>query len=88
MRELISSGSFNKKLNKFLSDHKELELKTKRTFELLSKDVFYSTLKTHKLSGSLKMFYSANIDYQYRVVFGFDKKNVILFNIGSHDEVY
>ena len=88
MRALISSGSFDKKISKFLSDHRELEVKINRTLELLSKDVFYPALKTHKLSGSLKMFYSANIDYQYRIVFVFDEKNVILFNIGSHDEVY
>ena len=88
MRELISSGSFNKKLGEFLSNHPELQIKTKRTLELLAKDVFYPLLKTHKLSGTLKIFYSANINYQYRIVFLFDKESVILVNIGSHDEVY
>ncbi|MFA6273985.1 MAG: type II toxin-antitoxin system YafQ family toxin [Candidatus Paceibacterota bacterium] len=88
MRKLVSSASFNSKFRKFLKNHSDLEKKTKKAFELLSKDVFSSQLKTHKLSGGLRMFYGADINFQYRIVFGFDNENVYLINIGSHDEVY
>jgi len=88
MRNLVSVGSFDKKLSRFLFTHPDLKNKTKRTLELLSKDIFTVSLGTHKLSGNLKMFYGASINYYYRIVFIFDDKNIFLLNIGSHDEVY
>ncbi|MBI3459256.1 plasmid stabilization protein [Candidatus Azambacteria bacterium] len=88
MRHLISAGSFDKKLHRFLLNHPDLKNKTKGTLGLLSKDVFSASLETHKLSGSLKMFYGASINNSYRIVFIFDTENVFLLNIGSHDEVY
>ncbi len=88
MRELVASNYFSKKLGKFLKFHPELEKKTQKTFEILMKDVFLPVLETHKLSGKLKTLYGASINFEYRIVFDFDEKNVFLVNIGSHDEVY
>jgi len=88
MRNLISAGYFDKKLHKFLLNHPDLKNKTKGALDLLSKDVFSASLETHKLSGSLKMFYGASINRSYRIVFIFDTKNIFLFNVGSHNEVY
>lgn len=42
-------------------------------------------LKTHKLKGKLKNFYSFSVNRQYRILFEFLNKNkVLLFDIGTH----
>lgn len=88
MRNLVNAGSFDKKLRKFVLQHPELRGKIKLVLVKLSKDVYSPSLRAHKLSGNLKLFYGASIDYHYRIVFHFDNENVYLFNIGTHDEVY
>jgi addiction module RelE/StbE family toxin len=57
--------------------------------DLFSEDPFHPQLKTHKLSGKLKMLWSFSIGYDLRVVFEFVTNNkVILEDIGTHNEVY
>jgi len=44
---------------------------------------------THKLSGKLRGLWAFSCDYDCRVIFKFiNKENVLLIDIGSHDEVY
>ncbi|RUT05845.1 hypothetical protein DSM107010_54330 [Chroococcidiopsis cubana SAG 39.79] len=52
-------------------------------------DPFAPSLKTHKLSGKLKEFWSFSVDYNERVLFYFIEEGKAMFvDIGSHDEVY
>ena len=52
-------------------------------------ELFYSRLETHKLSGDKKDLWSFAIQYDMRMIFGFESENTaIIVNIGSHDEVY
>ena len=56
---------------------------------LFLQDPYHPQLRTHKLKGFLKDFYSFSIDYDLRVIFYFASENEVIFeNIGSHDEVY
>ena len=49
-------------------------------------DPFDSQLKTHKLKGRLKHYWSYSVDYQYRVMFRFiDNTTVLYLDIGKHD---
>ncbi len=46
---------------------------------------FDKTLKTHKLKGNLKDFWSFSVNYSFRIVFEFVKKDeVIFYDIGDH----
>ena len=46
-------------------------------------------LRTHKLTGQLNELWSFSIEYDLRVIFYFINDNeVILEDIGNHDEVY
>ncbi len=56
---------------------------------LFLQDPYHPQLRTHKLRGVLKDFYSFSIDYDLRVIFYFASDNEVIFeNIGTHDEVY
>ncbi len=45
---------------------------------------FDQRLKTHKLHGKIKNLWSFSINAKYRVVFEFDKSDVILLDVGNH----
>lgn len=48
-------------------------------------DPFSATLRTHKLKGKLKDFWSFSVNHSYRIVFQFVKKDEVVFHdIGDH----
>ena len=50
---------------------------------------FFPQLRTHKLSGKLAEQWAFSIDDDFRIVFEFvGKDQVLLIDVGSHDEVY
>jgi mRNA-degrading endonuclease YafQ of YafQ-DinJ toxin-antitoxin module len=56
---------------------------------LFSKNPFHPILRTHKLVGKLEGLWAFSIAYDCRVVFKFMNGNdVLLIDIGSHEEVY
>jgi addiction module RelE/StbE family toxin len=80
---------FIKKVKKLMKNNPNFEIIFKKRIELLELDPFHPTLKTHKLQGKLKKYYSCSIDYYFRLIFDFlDNENIQLLDIGSHDEVY
>jgi len=61
---------------------------------LLQENPFNPKLKTHKLKGILEGTLACSIDYDYRIIFDFvknqtsDETEILLINIGTHEEVY
>ncbi len=75
--------------SKFDKEYKKLPLRIKISAEkkekIFKKDPFDPSLKTHKLTGKLKEYYSFSIDYQYRIIFEIVKKDVVWFHsVGTH----
>ena len=63
-----------------------VQKKAERKEALFQKDPFSPVLKTHKLHGKLKEFYSFSVDSKYRIVFKFiTGKKVIFLDTGDHD---
>jgi toxin HigB-1 len=57
--------------------------------ELFSRNPFHQKLRTHKLSGKLEGLWAFTVSYDCRVVFKFlNGEEVLLVDIGGHDEVY
>lgn len=75
--------------SKFAREYKKISLKTKKVAqekeEIFRKDPFDSSLKTHKLKGGLKGFWSFSINHKYRIIFEFINKKTIWFHsVGEH----
>ena len=88
--EIAFSSSFKKAFRKRVKGFPSEETFWS-TVELFINNPFDQQLKTHKLSGKLKDYWSFSIEYDLRVVFYFtgDKPQKALFiDIGTHDEVY
>ncbi|MDB4926899.1 MAG: addiction module toxin, RelE/StbE family [Mucilaginibacter sp.] len=49
------------------------------------------TLRTHKLSGKLAAYLACSCGYDCRIIFTIEKdnvENILLLDIGTHDDVY
>jgi len=78
--------------SKFAKEYKRLPLKVKSVAEkkekIFRRNPHDIILKTHKLTGKLKGYYSFSIDYQYRIIFELvEKKTVWFHSVGTH-EIY
>jgi len=74
---------------KFEKEYKKLQdrikLKAEKKEVVFRKNPFDKSLKTHKLSGKLKIFWLFSIDYKYRIIFEFIDENTVHFHlIGCH----
>lgn len=88
--KLIFTESYFKKLVKFLKAHPDMRDKYEKTLTLVSANPHHPSLRLHKLQGRLKAFYSISLDLQYRIILDFVivENEIILLDIGAHDEVY
>ncbi len=75
---------------KFGREYRKLPLTVKKVAEqkekIFRKDPFDPRLKTHKLKGPLKGFWSFSIDGKYRIIFELAVKNEVWFHsVGTHN---
>jgi len=87
---LIYPNSYIRRARKFMRKHPEIQAQYKKTLELLELDPNHPSLRLHGLEGRLKDLSSVSINISYRIVLALEirDKEIILFDIGSHDQVY
>ena len=94
MINLNWSSSYKKAFKKIIKNDPALKDKILVIMDLLQQDPFTTKLKTHKLKGILEGNWACSVDYNLRIVFDFVKRQdndeieILLMNIGTHDEVY
>jgi len=90
MYSITQTDTFEKKSIKFFKKHRDLVPKFKSVIEKLAIEPFDNSLKTHKLKGNLSDFYACSLTYQYRIILTIEirEEEIVLVNIGIHDEVY
>ena len=88
--KILQSDKYLKKAAKFFKKHPNLLNKYTKTIKQMEKDPFYPSLRLHKIKGDLSEYYSVSIDMSYRIVIDLiiTDKEIILLDIGSHDEIY
>ena len=74
---------------RFVKKFKKLPLLIRRKAvkqeKFFRKDPFNPKLKTHRLKGELKDFWSFSITYQYRIMFTFESNELAIFiDVGTH----
>ncbi len=90
MFKLSWTSTFVKTSKKFLKKHTQLKSDFKVLLTHLEKDPFQQRLKLHQLKGRHKEKFSVSLTYSYRVVLYLEivNREIILLDIGSHDDVY
>ncbi len=90
MYALVWTPGFTRAAKKFAGHHPELRAKFSSVLRDLETDPFQSHLKYHQLTGKLKGIQAVSISHSYRITLTvmITDKEIILLDIGSHDEVY
>ncbi len=87
---LIYTNSYNKKAKKFIKKHPDLLGQYKKTLKLLELNPYHPSLRLHELKGKLKGLHSVSINISYRITLELiiTDKDIILVDVGSHEQVY
>ncbi|PUA27775.1 MAG: plasmid stabilization protein [Cellvibrio sp. 79] len=90
MYRLIYPETYLKKATKFIKKHPELRNQYQKTLELLEVNPYHPSLRLHSLQGRLNGLSSVSINMGYRIVLELiiTDKDIILVDVGSHDQVY
>jgi len=80
---------FKRSYKKRVRNNSRLKKKFREKMKIFLENPFFPQLRTHKLSGKLAGQWAFSIDDDCRIVFEFvGKDQVLLIDVGSHDEVY
>ena len=87
---LVYPESYIRRAKKFFKKHPDLLHRYRKTLELLELNPHHPSLRLHGLEGRLAGLSSVSISIRYRIVVQFiiHKDEIMLVNIGAHDEVY
>ena len=89
MIKLIWDQGFKRAYKQRIKNNDEYKKKFWNALEVFVIEPFNPMLRTHKLRGKLKGLWVFSCFYDCRVIFKFIKQEeVLLIDIGSHDEVY
>ncbi len=88
--KIVYPQSYIRRARKFLKRHPGLTRQYRQTLELLEIDPHHPALRLHPLKGRLKGLHSVTINISYRITLELivGKNEVILVNVGAHEEVY
>jgi mRNA-degrading endonuclease YafQ of YafQ-DinJ toxin-antitoxin module len=87
---LVYPESYVRRARKFLRKHPEILNQYRKVLELLELNPFHPSLRLHSLKGRLRGLSSVSINISYRVVIELiiEDDEILLVNIGTHDELY
>ena len=88
--KLLYPESYIKRARKFLKRHPDLVRQYRKTLELLEINPHHPSLRLHALKGRLQGLHSVSITFGYRITMELiiKEKEIVLINIGTHEEVY
>lgn len=94
MKTITFARSFKRAYKALIRKRPELQPKVEAVLRLLAENSFAPSLQTHKLKGQLAGSWACTVEYDCRIVFDFVEnldsgdEEILLLDIGSHDEVY
>lgn len=89
MIKVFPSSRFRRAYKRRIAGKSDTESVVEEKLKDFADDPFAPHLRTHKLSGPLRGLWGFRIEYDLRIVFEFNKDgNVVLLDIGTHEDVY
>lgn len=87
---LVTTQHFERRARRFIRKHPELRPVLRDTLDDLSRDPFQPKLKLHPLGGKLSSIHAVSLTYSYRLtlLLKVTEQEIVLLDVGSHDEVY
>ena len=90
MYTITSPQQFLRQARKFFKKHPDLKARFATVVNELQQDPFQPNLALHPLSGKLSGCHAVSLTYRYHITLTIlvTDREIILLDIGSHDEVY
>ncbi len=94
MKTLVLASSFKRAFKALVRRQPELQQRIEERLSLLAVAPFDPLLRTHKLKGKLSGAWACSVEYDCRIVFSFvqnpesGEEEILLIDIGTHDQVY
>ena len=90
MYQVSTTPHFERRLTRFIRRHPRLAGRLGRVITSLEADPFQPQLELHPLRGELGGLHAVSLTQAYRIVLRLDadRHEIVLRDIGSHDEVY
>jgi mRNA-degrading endonuclease YafQ of YafQ-DinJ toxin-antitoxin module len=88
--KILYPKSYIKRARIFLKKHPEVARQYEKTLKLLEINPKHPSLRLHQLRGKLQGLHSVSINISYRLTIELiiTKHEIILIDIGDHEEVY
>ncbi len=88
--QLIFTEQYTRRAARFLKRHPDIEGIYAKALRLLEANPYHPSLRLHPLKGRLEGLHSVSINMSYRVTLEMiiTDKEIILVNVGDHDDVY
>jgi mRNA-degrading endonuclease YafQ of YafQ-DinJ toxin-antitoxin module len=92
VRRVVPTPKFARAYKRLVGKQPQTAAQIEQALRQIATDPFHGSLETHKLKGALTGVWSCSAGYDLRILFEFVKNepedDVLLINIGTHDEVY
>jgi addiction module RelE/StbE family toxin len=87
---IVTPQQFLRQARRFFKKHPELKQRFARVLSDLQVDPFQPHLELHPLGGKLAGCHTVSLTHNYRITLTLliTDKEIILLDVGSHDEVY
>ena len=90
MYALVLTSRFERRIAKFKRAHPEINKQLAKVLRDLEADPFRGYLRLHPLKGEMEGLHAVRVTQAYRITLTLKvtEKEIILLDIGSHDDVY
>lgn len=90
MFNITASEKFLRQANRFFRKHPDLKPRFATAVSAMQQDPFQPGLGLHQLTGKLSGCHAIRLTYSYRITLTLliSEHEIVLLDIGSHDEVY
>ena len=90
MFTITTPQQFLRQARKFFKKHPDLKPRFAKLLAELQRDPFQPHLELHPLTGKLSGCHAIRLTYRYRITLTLliTEQEIVLLDIGSHDEVY
>lgn len=90
MYTLIWTAHFSRAARKFTAGHADLKERFAKTLRDLGRDPLQPSLRLHPLKEQLQGLHTISLTHSYRIMLTLKvtEREIVLLDVGSHDEVY
>ena len=88
--QLVFSDQYTRRAARFIKRHPEIAGVYSKALRLLEANPHHPSLRLHGLKGKLEGLHSVSINMSFRITIEMiiSDTDIILINVGDHDEVY